>query len=71
MKLLSLKIDDKMFVEMEEISAALHLSRNRYISQAIGMYNFFNKRQLLKKKLIKESKLTSKDSRQVLEEFGV
>jgi hypothetical protein len=33
------------------------------------MYNLFNKRKLLKKKLAVESKLTSKDSRQVLEEF--
>ncbi|MEI8075507.1 MAG: hypothetical protein WCH78_12235 [Bacteroidota bacterium] len=69
MKSLSLKLDDKIFEEAEEITVALNLARNRYINEAIGMYNLFNKRQLLKKKLAKESKLTSKDSRQVLEEF--
>ncbi|MCX6204979.1 MAG: hypothetical protein NTZ19_01840 [Bacteroidetes bacterium] len=69
MKSLSLKLDDKVFEETEEMTEALNLARNRYINEAIGMYNLFNKRQLLKKKLAKESKLTSKDSRTILEEF--
>jgi hypothetical protein len=69
MKSLSLKLDDKVFEETEEMTVALNLARNRYINEAIDMYNLFNKRKLLKKKLAVESKLTSKDSRQVLEEF--
>lgn len=69
MKSLSLKLDDKVFEEAEEITVALKLPRNRYINEAVGMYNLFNKRQLLKKKLAKESKLVRKDSMQILQEF--
>jgi predicted transcriptional regulator len=69
MKSLSLKLDDKVFEETEEMTVALNLARNRYINEAIDMYNLFNKRKLLKKKLAVESKLTSKDSRIILEEF--
>ena len=69
MKSLSLKLDDKVFEETEEMTLVLNLARNRYINDALRMYNLFNKRQLLKKKLAKESKLTSMDSRQILSEF--
>ena len=69
MKSLSLKLDDKVFEETEEMTVALNLARNMYINEAIDMYNLFNKRKLLKKKLAVESKLTSKDSRIILEEF--
>jgi mRNA interferase MazF len=61
MKTLSLKLDDKIFDEAEEITSQLKLARNRYINEAVSIYNLFNKRQLLKKKLAKESKLTAKD----------
>jgi len=69
MKILSLKLDDKIFEDAEEITSKLKLARNRYINEAVNMYNLFNKRRLLKKQLAKESKLTSKDSMDVLHEF--
>ena len=69
MKTLSLKLDDKTFEEAEEITSKLHLARNRYINEAVSIYNLFNKRRLLKKQLIKESKRTSSDSMEVLAEF--
>ena len=69
MKTLSLKLDDKTFEEAEEITSKLHLARNRYINEAVSVYNLFNKRRMLKKQLIKESKRTSKDSMEVLAEF--
>ena len=69
MKTLSLKLDDKIFEEAEEITSKLKLARNRYINEAVNIYNLFNKKRLLKKQLIKESKLTSKDSMNVLYEF--
>lgn len=69
MKTLSLKLDDKIFDEAEEITSQLKLARNRYINEAVSIYNLFNKRQLLKKKLAKESRLTSKDSMSILHEF--
>ncbi len=69
MKTLSLKLDDKIFEETEEMTSKLKLARNRYINEAVGIYNLYNKRRLLKKKLIKESKLTIEDSMEILAEF--
>ena len=69
MKTLSLKLDNKIFDEAEEITSKLNLARNRYINEAVSIYNTYNKRRLLKKQLAKESKLTSKDSMDVLKEF--
>jgi hypothetical protein len=69
MKSLSLKLDDAIFDETEEITATLNLARNRYINEALKIYNQVNKRRLLKKQLIKESKLTSDDSMEILREF--
>ena len=69
MKTLSLKLDDNIFDEAEEMTSKLKLARNRYINEAVNIYNLFNKRRLLKKQLAKESKLTSKTSMDVLHEF--
>lgn len=69
MKTLSLKLDDDTFDEAEEITARLKLARNRYINEAVSIYNQFNKRKLLKSQLAKESKMVSKDSLAVLHEF--
>lgn len=69
MKTLSLKLDDEIFDETEELTAKLKLARNRYINEAVNIYNQYNKRRLLKKQLLKESKLTMEDSMEVLREF--
>ena len=69
MKTLSLKLDDQIFDDAEEMTAKLKLPRNRYINEAVSIYNLFNKRRLLKSQLVKESKLTSKDSMDILHEF--
>jgi len=71
MKTLSLKLDDHIFDETEEITAQLHLARNRYINEAVHMYNLVQKRRLLKKALAKESLLTSSDSMEVLRELDL
>jgi predicted transcriptional regulator len=69
MKTLSLKLDDKIFDETEELTSKLKLARNRYINEAVSIYNLYNKRRLLKKQLMKEPKLTGMDSMEVLHEF--
>jgi metal-responsive CopG/Arc/MetJ family transcriptional regulator len=69
MKILSLKLDDHIFDETEEVIAQLKLARNRYINEAVSMYNLVQKRRLLKKTLAKESALTSSDSMEILREF--
>ncbi len=69
MKTLSLKLDDTIFDDAEEMTAKLKLARNRYINEAVSIYNLFNKRRLLKKQLKKESGLTAEDSLEILREF--
>jgi len=69
MKILSLKLDDKTFDETEEITSKLNLDRNQYINEAVRIYNLYNKRKLLKKQLRRESKLTRKDSMDILSDF--
>jgi len=69
MKILSLKLDDDIFDETEEITAKLRLARNRYINEAVNMYNLVQKRRLLKKSLAKESSLAAIESMEILREF--
>lgn len=69
MKTLSLKLDDQIFDETEEVVSALKLPRNRYINEALHLYNKYNKRKVLKNKLAKESKLVAASSLHVLAEF--
>lgn len=69
MKTLSLKLDDDIYEETERLTSKMNLARNRYINEAVNIYNLFNKRRLLKKQLERESRLTQKDSMEVLREF--
>ena len=69
MKNLSLKLRDDIFEETERIIAKAHKTRNAYINDALDFYNKINERKLLKEKLKKESRLVSKSSLEVLEEF--
>ena len=69
MKTLSLKLDDHVFEDTEKVVAELNLARNRYINEALTLYNQFNKRRILKQKLAKESKLVAQTSLNVLAEF--
>lgn len=69
MKTLSLKLDDDTFDNAEKITSKLKIARNRYINEAVSIYNEFNRRRLLKKQLEKESKLTAQDSMDILREF--
>ena len=69
MKTLSLKLDDDIFEETEKVVSELNLARNRYINEALNLYNQFNKRRVLKKKFSKESKLVAQSSYEVLSEF--
>ncbi|MDI1235176.1 MAG: hypothetical protein PSX81_12915 [bacterium] len=69
MKILSLKLDDDIYNDAEKITSKLNLARNRYINEAVSIYNLYNSRRLLKKQLVKESKLTRADSMEILHEF--
>lgn len=69
MKTLSLKLDDTIFEETEKLTSKLKTARNRYINEALSIYNLFNKRRLLKKQLTKEAKAIKADSLEILSEF--
>ncbi len=69
MKTISLKIDDSIFGDTEKLLALIKKPRNRYINEALDNYNRLQKRLLIEKKLIKESKIVEDESMAVLKEF--
>jgi hypothetical protein len=69
MKNISLKMDDNIFGETEEILSKIDKPRNRYINEAIDYYNKLQRRRLLKKLLEKESNMVKEDSMTILEDF--
>lgn len=69
MKTLSLKLDDMIFEETEELLSKLSKPRNRYINEALHYYNQVQKKKLISKQLISDSKLVSEESMHVLNEF--
>jgi metal-responsive CopG/Arc/MetJ family transcriptional regulator len=71
MKNISLKLQEKILEDTEGLLEQLHMSRNKYINEAIEYYNEYQRRKLIEKQLIRESMIVSKDSLKVLEEFEV
>lgn len=69
MKTISLKIDNSIFGETENILSRINISRNRYINEAIQYYNTVKRRQLLEQKLKSDSDLVKNESIKVLKEF--
>ena len=69
MKNISLKLDDHIFSETENILLKLKKPRNRYINEAIDQYNKYQRRKLLQKRLSKESEMVRDDSMRILRDF--
>ena len=69
MKTLSLKLDDLVYEETEQLLEKIKKPRNRYINEALQYYNRIQKRKIISKLLISESKLVSEESMNVLNEF--
>ncbi|MCK9398918.1 MAG: hypothetical protein M0Q51_02840 [Bacteroidales bacterium] len=69
MKTLSLKLDDSVFTDTEQVINQIKKSRNRYINEALDFYNKVQKRKILADKLAKESELVKDESIKVLHEF--
>ena len=69
MKTLSLKLDDSIFQETEELLEKIQMPRNRYINEALDYYNRVQRKKLLAQLLASESKLVSTESMNVLNEF--
>ena len=68
-KVLSLKLQDSVFRDAEEILRTSRKPRNAYFNEAINLYNKLWRRKLLKRALAKESALVSAESLEVLEAF--
>ena len=69
MKTISLKVDDSIFQETEEMVGTLKKARNRYINEALAFYNRYHRRKLLEERLAFESRLVSENSMSVLQDF--
>jgi hypothetical protein len=68
-KVLSLKLKEEVFKEVESVVHAIHVPRNAYINEALNFYNKLYKRRLLRERLRKESKAVRESSLEVLGEF--
>ena len=69
MKTVSLKIDDSIFGETENILSRIKIPRNRYINEALEYYNKLQRRQILENRLKIDSDLVKNDSINVLKDF--
>ncbi len=69
MKTLSLKLDESIFRETEELLEKIQMPRNRYINEALAYYNRVQRKKLLAQLLASESKLVSTESMNLLNEF--
>lgn len=69
MKTLSLKLDEMVYEETEKLLEKIKKPRNRYINEALQYYNHIQKKKIISEQLIKESKLVSEESMNVLNEF--
>ncbi len=68
-KILSLKLRDEIFLEMEKTTARLKLPRNAYINEAVAHFNRLQRRKLLGEILVRESAAVMDESMRVLKEF--
>lgn len=68
-KILSLKMPDEVFREMEKTVRALKKPRNAYINEAVAHFNRLHRRRLLGEILARESALVAEESMRVLAEF--
>jgi len=69
MKTLSLKLDDSIFFETEELLNYIKIPRNRYINDAILYYNRYQKKSFLAKKIKNESNLVRDESVRIYSKF--
>ena len=69
MKTLSLKLDDSIFFETEELLNYVRIPRNRYINDAILYYNKYQKKSFLARRIQNESNLVRNESIRIFSEF--
>lgn len=69
MKTLSLKLDDEIFEETEQLLEKINIPRNRYINEALVHYNKIQKKEIIANQLKLESELIQNESLRILKEF--
>ena len=69
MKLLSLKLDEPIFMETEEILKEKGIPSNRYINEALDFYNRYHKRKKITKAFAKARALVRETSMEINAEF--
>ncbi len=69
MKTLSLKLDDHVYQETEELLGKIKKPRNRYINEALQYYNRIQKKKIIEKLLEAESNMVRDESMRVLSDF--
>ena len=69
MKTLSLKLDELVYRETEELLGVIKKPRNRYINEALQYYNRIQRKKIIEKRLEAESKMVSDESMKILSEF--
>jgi hypothetical protein len=70
-KIISLKIDDSIFGETEDILSRIKKPSYKYINEAIEYYNHYQRRLFLEKQLKNESYLVNVESLNILHEFEI
>ena len=68
-KLLSLKLQDNVFHDTQEVLRHVQKPRNAYLNEAVNFYNHLWRRKILKEALVRESAMVAEDSLAVLEAF--
>lgn len=69
MKSLSLKLEEEIFMETEEVIAHIKKKRNKYINEALKFYNQLQKRNMMRGQLAADSAAVYTSSMEVLKEF--
>ncbi len=68
-KAISLKLQERIFRDTEEIIKKIHEPRNSYINKALAYYNRCIRRNLLKAQFVKESAAVYKTSVEINRDF--
>jgi metal-responsive CopG/Arc/MetJ family transcriptional regulator len=69
MKVLSLKLKDDVFEELESVMQRVSVSRNAYINEAIRFYNKMHRKQIIRKQIRYASKLVGEQSLKMAQEL--
>jgi len=68
-KVISLKIEEKILQDADNMVSKLGISRNKYINEAIEAYSKAKKRAAMEEQIKKEVALIRESSMEVLTEF--